>query len=410
MSVYEQMVVNLILLIFPLVIYALYLSYNTQPKERELYLDLTLFSSLFLMIRYATDRFVISSIILINLPLLIGYMKNRTRAVIIMSIAIILYYNPYLPIQYEIIEYSIYLIIYFLCRHKKLSSEKILNSFICIKSFLIGTILIYKLNPSTPFLSNLTTLILVTATFIFCTYSILYLLRKGESAIEKNKLVKELEREKDLRISLFKITHEIKNPIAVCKGYLEMLDYNNEKKVKKYIPIIKNEIERTLTVINDFSDYGKLKIEKEIIDLSVLLEDVFQMLTPLFEEKKVKNTLFMKEDELYLEVDYNRIKQVLVNLLKNAIEAQPEDRELELKLEVKKQKESVKLIIEDNGVGMSKENLAKISNIFYTTKQSGTGLGVALSKEILELHNGSLTYKSQLGKGTKAIIKLPLLK
>lgn len=410
MSISEQLVINLILLVFPLVVYALYLSYTTQPKERELYLDLTLFSSLFLVIRYSLDRSSISSIILINLPLLIGYMKNRTRAVIIMSLVIVLYYNPYFPIQYELLEYSIYLIIYLLCRHKKVSSDKILNSFICIKSFIIGTILVYKLNPSTPLVTNITSLLLVILTFIFCTYSILYLLKKGETAIEKNKLVKELEREKDLRISLFKITHEIKNPIAVCKGYLEMLDCNNEKKVKKYIPIIKEEIERTLTVINDFSDYGKLKIEKEIIDLSILLEDVWMMLTPLFEEQKIKTNFIMKEEELYLEVDYNRVKQVLVNLLKNAIEAKPEEKDLVLKLSVKKEKEDVKITIEDNGIGMSKETLTKISNIFYTTKQNGTGIGVALSKEILELHNGSLSYKSQLGKGTKVIVKLPLLK
>lgn len=411
MSTFEQLVINLILLLFPLIIYALYLSYNTQPKESDIYLDLTLFSSLFLVIRYAIGSNAISSIILINLPLLLGYMKNRTRSVIIMSIIIVFYYSQfsYIPIQYEIVEYSTYLLIYFICRKKKASSERILNSFICIKSFLIGMFIVYKLNPSTPLIKNIIFVALTIFSFVLCTYSILYLLKKGETAIEKSKLLKELEREKDLKISLFKITHEIKNPIAVCKGYLEMFDYTNKEKVKKYIPIIKEEIQRTLTVINDFSDYGKLKIEKELVDLELLLEDVYCVLSPLFEEKNVKTLMNIKE-EIYLELDYNRIKQVLVNILKNAVEAKKETEELLINLEVKLEKDFVKIIIEDNGVGMTKETLSKIFNIFYTTKQSGTGLGVALSKEIIEMHNGTLSYKSQVGKGTKTYIKLPIVK
>ena len=76
-------------------------------------------------------------------------------------------------------------------------------------------------------------------------------------------------------------------------------------------------------------------------------------------------------------------------------------------MSVKKLKEEVQIKIEDTGTGMSKETLEKISKIFYTTKQNGTGLGVALSKEIIEQHYGSIHYQSELGKGTKVIILLP---
>ena len=140
--------------------------------------------------------------------------------------------------------------------------------------------------------------------------SILWLLKEGEQIIEKNKALRELEKEKELKLALFKLTHEIKNPIAVCKGYLEMLDIENKQKLKKYLPIIKDEINRTLLIINDFSDYGKLQIEKEEVDLEMLLDDIKETLEPLLKEKKVTAKFIIKEEELYCDLDYNRMKQV----------------------------------------------------------------------------------------------------
>ena len=145
--------------------------------------------------------------------------------------------------------------------------------------------------------------------------------KRRRKILEKNKSLKELEKEKELKLALFKLTHEIKNPIAVCKGYLEMLNPKKQDKVEKYLPIIEDEINRTLTIINDFSDYGKLKIEKEEIDLVMLMEDIEETLMPLLKEKNVCWTFATKEEELYIELDYNRIKQVLINLIKNSIEA-----------------------------------------------------------------------------------------
>ena len=238
--------------------------------------------------------------------------------------------------------------------------------------------------------------------------SILWLLKEGEKIIEKNKVLQKLEKEKELKLALFKLTHEIKNPIAVCKGYLEMLDIKNKDKLKKYLLIIKDEINRTLSIINDFSDYGKLQIEKEEVDVSMLLEDIEETLKPLLQEKQVTSKFIMKEEELYAYLDYNRMKQVIINMIKNAIEAKDESRTLSIITTVKKIKDEIQIRIEDTGTGISKENLEKIDKIFYTTKENGTGLGVALSKEIVEQHHGTLLYQSKVGKGTKVTILLPI--
>lgn len=238
--------------------------------------------------------------------------------------------------------------------------------------------------------------------------SILCLIKEGEKILEKNKSLKELEKEKELKLALFKLTHEIKNPIAVCKGYLEMLNPKKKDKVEKYLPIIEDEINRTLTIINDFSDYGKLKIEKEEIDLVMLMEDIEETLMPLLKEKNVCWTFATKEEEVYIELDYNRIKQVLINLIKNSIEASQKKKPLKIKMTLKKLKDEVQIKVEDTGIGMSKEVLDKISKIFYTTKENGTGLGVALSKEIIDQHQGTMYYQSEVGKGTKVTIFLPI--
>ena len=115
-------------------------------------------------------------------------------------------------------------------------------------------------------------------------------------------------------------------------------------------------------------------------------------------------------DEIYIEGDYDRLKQVLINLIKNSIESIKKDDIGLIKLKINYTFKKVCIILEDNGIGMNKETLKRIGEPFYTTKKNGTGLGVKLSKEIVELHNGKIIYESKLGKGTMVKIFLPIKK
>lgn len=410
MSIFESLIVNLIFLLFPFLIYEIYIIYSNNEKEQKLFFDLAIFSSMFLIIRYSSQKNTIANLVFINFPLLIAFLKKRTALVIILSIVTIYYYHLILktPVIYGIIEYSIYLIIYLYYQKKKTKEHSLLNIFISMKSFLIACILFLKDMNNTKSITTITYLVLIILIFMMTMTSILCLIKEGEKILEKNKSLKELEKEKELKLALFKLTHEIKNPIAVCKGYLEMLNPKKQDKVEKYLPIIEDEINRTLTIINDFSDYGKLKIEKEEIDLVMLMEDIEETLMPLLKEKNVCWTFATKEEELYIELDYNRIKQVLINLIKNSIEASQKKKPLKIKMTLKKLKDEVQIKVEDTGIGMSKEVLDKISKIFYTTKENGTGLGVALSKEIIDQHQGTMYYQSEVGKGTKVTIFLPI--
>ena len=186
-----------------------------------------------------------------------------------------------------------------------------------------------------------------------------------------------------------------------------MFDVNNQEHAKKYIPILKEEINRTLLLLEDFLAMNKIKINKEPVDINLLLEDVIKNTKLLFNSYKIKLETDLKDDEIYINGDYNRLVQVFINLLKNSCEA---DGVTKIKIWTKINNDQIKVYIEDNGVGMDKETLNKIKEPFYTTKARGTGLGVSLSDEIITAHQGVLDYTSKPEKYTRATVILPIEK
>ena len=218
MSIFESLIVNLIFLLFPFLIYEIYISYSKNSKEQKIFFDLAIFSSMFLIIRYSNEKDNIANLVFINFPLLISFLKKRSILVIILSIITSYYYHVILniPIMYEIIEYMIYVIFYFYSKNKNTMEHRLLNIFISIKSFLIACILCLKDLPTTLSFSALLYLIFIILIFIITMTSILALIKEGEKVIERNKVLQELAHEKELKLALFKLTHEIKNPIAVC--------------------------------------------------------------------------------------------------------------------------------------------------------------------------------------------------
>ena len=405
-----NVVFNVSILFLPLAIYLLNLSYNTNYKLKhdKLFLSFILIIQVILFIVFKEYS---NSLILINIPILISYLKRKELTSIILSILIGLYYIFYF--QYNVFfiffEYVLYFVIYFIINRKTLRVNLLIYIFIFIKSITLSVEIFYFNNPANAFLVNFFDVFIKMLVFYVSSYLVFVFLLRGEEIMNLNTAIRELEKEKVLRTSLFKMTHEIKNPIAVCKGYLDMLDLNDKRKIEKYIPIIKGEIERTLTLMDDYLEYTKVKITKEIVDIYMLLEEVISSLNLFFKENNILLKMNLPDDELYLNVDYNRIKQVLVNILKNSHEAfDPKKGKMIIKIETKVLKKYFQIIVTDNGIGMDQETLHNIMDLFFTTKRNGTGLGTSLSKEIIELHGGNIKYLSKLNIGTKVIINLPL--
>ena len=405
MSFFDTIVLDVILIIFPVLAVTLLKAYykNIGKLKKDTLIDIASITSLFLLIKYYNKEMPYD-VLLVNMPIIISILYNRKHTTIVISLILIIFNcsmgeNTIITV----LEYLFYILIFVVLTIKIKKQETIILTFTCIKG-IVMTIEEYYISNN----QNIETIIkIIISLTVFYLIGILVIniISKIEETISLNQTLKELEKEKNLKNSLFKITHEVKNPIAVCKGYLSMIDYDNKEKSQKYNEIILSEIDRALDIMDNFSQYTKISIKKDIMDIYYLINDTIESLMPIFKTKSIKIE-YKSVDEIYINGDYKRLKQVLINILKNSSEAIKTQGLI--KISIKQNKKTVTIEIKDNGCGISKENLEKIGDLFYSSKQKGCGIGVALSKEIISQHSGELIYKSEENKYTKVIIKLPL--
>ncbi len=407
MNIIKENILNIILVLFPILIYFIYNCYRElkSDKYNNILFNLSLFISLYLCIKHTYSNNFINILLFINIPILIAYLKKENKVAITLSLISIMYIKYYLNknIIIFLIQYLSYYLIYIISNKKQLKDKKYITIISILQGFFmsIETVIYYK----TSIITIIEILILIFL-FYLIPFILLYLFKLADNISSLYLTEKEFKKEKQLRNSLFQITHEVKNPIAVCKGYLEMIDINNKDKLKKYIPIIKHEIDRSLNIMGDFMEFSKIKIEKDIIDINILLEEITEELKIISKSKNIKINIKITQDETYIYGDYERLKQVFVNLIKNSIESITKQGNINIITHILKNNYYIE--ITDNGCGMDEYTLKKIKEMFFTTKIGGTGLGVSLSNEIIKAHNGSIDYLSQKGKGTKVIVKLPI--
>ena len=408
MNLFEGLVLNFVFIIFPMLLYLFYLvqTSNTGKKEYDLFLDFVLISSLYLCIRFGMPYFPMSTMFFITIPLFLAYQKHHTVCAFIYSFILLsiqtAYYQKSVYIFIGI--YILYFLIYECYHYKKLRRKNMMLYFLLLNVFTTLFYMMYTGKLSE--MAGIQMPILMIATFIV-TYLACRVIDKESEIVNFHISLKEIEKQKQFQNSLFKITHEIKNPIAVCKGYLDMFDVNNPEHSKKYIPIIKEEIERTLVLIQDFLATSHVKINSEEMDMNLLLEEVIHNFKPILKQKRIELDASLDDREYYMMGDYYRLNQVLINLFKNAVEAMKEHGKLHIHTKVDQHK--LMIYIKDNGEGISDENLKKIAEPFFTTKEHGTGLGVGLSTEIVKKHQGTIEYHSKQGVGTTVILTFPLL-
>ncbi len=410
MNLFDCIIINIVLLTSPIIFWMFYVMYNKNIGKpgKDLMFDFSLVTSLYLVIRFGMPLIDNKLFLIINIPLFIAYLRERDYSIAVLSLMIVVYYYYNFDISMFMLffEYTLYFIIYILLSPKKKNSILVI-SFLKVIIFII-LILLY--NKSTSFdlhlILKLLIIILVNIFIVLITFGVC---KKSDDIIKYHMTLKELEQEKQFRSTLFRITHEIKNPIAVCKGYLDMFDINNIKHSQKYVPILKEEIERTLILLQDFLSMTQIQIEYEFIDINAVLEDVVDNFIHIFKDKNIKYEIDISNDSYYIYGDYNRMIQVFINIIKNSIEAIDSKTLGEIVIKTEIENNFAKISIKDNGVGFTKEHLERLGEPFLTTKSHGTGLGISLSKEIIKAHNGTINYFSEFNKGTTVVIKIPLI-
>ncbi len=405
MLFFDSLIIYLVFLLFPILLYLIFLAYTkiTNKKESELLFDLCLLSSVYLIIKYYIYFPNKIFLLLVNVPLVIEIIRKRNLLNIVLSIIITFYYYKLFDfnIYFVFSEYLFYFLYFYFFnkKHKKDNSVTIINNFTFLKGIVLSYEIFYIVPDSNDIYFVIINLFVLLIIFYVICYLVVKLMEKAEKILSLNKVLNELQHEKELKNSLFKITHEIKNPIAVCKGYVDMFNKNDMNKCERYNEIIKNELNRTLTIMDDFMNYTKIKVNLDIIDINMLLNEVLESFSLIFKINNVDLINKVTDDEIYINGDYDRLKQVFINLIKNGIESF-DGKNGKLEIKSKENNKEVIISIIDNGCGMDEEVFKNINKMFYTTKKNGTGIGLPLSNEIIKLHNGRINLYSKKGEGT----------
>lgn len=399
------LVINGIVVVFPILVYTFFIVYeeNMKLEKSNIMLKISLFISMYLALyfkKYVGLNYQISCLIL---PIILSYLYNEGKVALILSTLLCL--HSCFSLNYNIYTSIIFFLLLYLAYKKysksNMSSKFLINSSIVLMLIYFVANLIISYNDIV-MLDEIISLIM----YSLIIYAINYGINESKNIISLHMNLKEFEKEKNIKLNLFKITHEIKNPLTVVNGYLSMFDVTDIEKSKRYISILKNEVNRTLNLLSDLMEFTKIKVVKKECNFNDLISDVKEVLIPFFVKKNV-NYSFCVQNNIIVNMDYNRIKQVIINVIKNAVEACRESNGM-VTTTAFTEEDYLIIVVKDNGIGMDKFVLDNILVPFYTTKDNGTGLGVSLSKEILEAHGGTINYDSVKEKYTTCKITIPL--
>jgi signal transduction histidine kinase len=239
----------------------------------------------------------------------------------------------------------------------------------------------------------------------------------GELADTLNYMIDEIQKTEQLKHDFISsISHELRTPLTSIKGWSETIltgDMENYMETQMGLEIISKETDRLHGLVENLLDFSKLEGERmpmrfEPFNLVELMERVIKQFSALLRTHKISCHLSAANGYVLINGDRNRIKQVLINILDNAVKHTPNSGNILCQITALEDK--VMLTIRDNGVGIAKEHLERITERFYKAnpKQGGSGLGLAIAKGIIERHSGKLVIESALGKGTAITIILPI--
>ncbi len=206
------------------------------------------------------------------------------------------------------------------------------------------------------------------------------------------------------------VAHEVKNPINAIVLHVEVLKEKlaqMDAPTQRHLEIINTEIRRLDRVVQTLVDFTRpVELRLTNTDLRRIVEDVIVLSAPQAESQKVRIRHQIASDPLIVAVDADLIKQALLNVVLNGIQAMPDGGEL--RVSALRENEAAIIEVQDHGVGIPGAIKDKIFNLYFTTKKTGTGIGLAMTYRVIQLHNGALEFASEEGNGTTFHFELPL--
>jgi two-component system nitrogen regulation sensor histidine kinase NtrY len=231
--------------------------------------------------------------------------------------------------------------------------------------------------------------------------------------LEKSALkLAQSEREEAWREMAKQVAHEIKNPLTPMRLTVQSFqrkfdpnDTNVKQKINDYSETLIQQIDIMSSVASAFSNFASMPAQQNetlnVVEVVELALDIFNEDYIVFESR---------EKEIISKMDRTQLIRVITNLVKNAIQAIPENQEEKsIKITVERIKNTVKIAVKDNGIGIENKDFPRIFEPKFTTKSSGMGLGLGIIKNIIENYNGTITFETKFGEGTSFIVLLPII-
>lgn len=240
-----------------------------------------------------------------------------------------------------------------------------------------------------------------------------YINHMAEAMEKKDQLEEQLARSEKLASlghMVSGIAHEIRNPLAIISGTVQLMERNfkNVEGLEEYVKIVKEQSDRENKVIQDLLDYARpSKHLVTALDLNYLIKSVLSFMNKYIQDRKAMLKLELEDNLPLALMDGDKIKQVFVNIIFNACDAMVEKGGGTLTIKTEKDESYIKAYFIDTGIGIEEGKIKKIFNPYYTTKPKGTGLGLSISNNIIEMHSGSIEVISKEGEGSTFIVKLP---
>jgi len=258
--------------------------------------------------------------------------------------------------------------------------------------------------------------ILLTAVIIIAV-AIARLALRRQSARDRREARRAREEEQSALMGTIAagLAHEIRNPLGTLSMNLQLLQEDwadpitdREKRSAKKIGVLLSEVGHLESILNKFLRFAaghKLKLER--VDLNRLVDELLDFTAPQAARTNIRVVKHTSPALPPVQADADLIRQCLLNLILNALQAMPDGGELEVRTEPGPSVSRV--LVRDTGVGIPPENLDKIFNLYFSTKPAGTGLGLPMSRKIAEEHGGAIRVESAPGKGSTFVLELPTL-
>ncbi|WP_235949460.1 sensor histidine kinase [Paenibacillus glycinis] len=234
-----------------------------------------------------------------------------------------------------------------------------------------------------------------------------YLVEFVSSYFRMQKELLEIEKMRVISQIAASVSHEIRNPLTTVKGLLQLFNERELSAAKRenLSELALNELNTAINIISDYLTFAKPQMKKmAVLDLSTELQQVVSVLTPYANMQQVTLTAVMDTAHSILG-DSQQLRQSLINLIKNGIEASSNGR---VDIAVKIMRETVLIRIQDTGCGMTAEQIQRLGTPYYSTKEKGTGLGTMVAFSIIRAMNGSIHVESQINKGSLFEISFPI--